>query len=131
MSNRLLHVFYDVDMRGRHEALAQVAKKEKIDIKNIRPGDMVCFINTAKDRIMVLAGVNEVDSFGVLGYYRSPHGRIDEMAIQHIPSAFNGGKFEMKKAIEKALVKRLAKKRAKLTLIPTKKIMNGNYASLN
>lgn len=108
---RLLHVFHDVDLRGRHEALAAHALKErKVDIGKLSPGSMIAFINVAKDRIIVIAGIDEEDSYGVLAYYRSPHGRIDPMAIQFIPAAFNGGKLDMNKATKKALLARLAKK---------------------
>lgn len=60
---------------------------------------------------MVLAGLDEDDSYGVLGYYRSPHGKIDEMALQYIPDAFAGGDMRYETALRKSLVERLTKKR--------------------
>lgn len=115
---RLMHVFWDVDMRGRHEALAEHAKKErKFNIEKLNPGDMMAFINRARDRIIVLAGVDEKDSYGVLGYYRSPHGRIDPHAIQYIPSAFSGGRLDMNEALRKSLTERLAKKGGRVVAV--------------
>ena len=111
--NRIIHVFYDQDMRARHPGLAKRAKEERdFDVSKLRPGDVLCFINVKRDRLIALAGLEEENSFGVMGYYRSPHGRIDETAIQFIPKAFAGGNFRMNAAIKKALHKRLAMKDA-------------------
>lgn len=106
---RLLRVFFDTDMRGRHEALIARAKEEKIEFSKLKPGDVLAFVNGKRDRIMALAVTDEKDSFGVLGYYRSPHGRIDPFAIRYIAEAFGGGKFDMTPAIRQALEERLRK----------------------
>lgn len=113
MSNQhLMRIFWDTDMRGRHEALKQKAKDAGVNFEKLKPGDLLAFVNAARDRVMVLAPVSgEADSFGVLAYYRSPHGRIDEFALQYIPEAFGGGKLNMAKATEKAVLQRLAKKK--------------------
>lgn len=108
---KLIHVFFDTDMRCRHDGLLARAKKERgFNRSDLGPGDMLAFINTKRDRIMVLAGLDEDDTYGVLGYYRSPHGRIDELAIQYIPDAFAGGQINYNQALRKALTQRLAKK---------------------
>lgn len=112
--SKLLHVFFDTDFRCRHAGLAARAKKEsKFDIDDLGPGDMLVFINAARDRVMVLAGLDEDDSHGVLGYYRSPHGRIDLEAIQYIPDAFAGGNLRFESALKKSLIERLSKPRSK------------------
>lgn len=82
------------------------AKAAGISIKNLKPGELLVFINKKANRIAVLAGIEEKDSYGAMGYYRSPHGSIDQMAIQYIPSAFNGGRLDMTAAIRKALEQR-------------------------
>lgn len=108
MSKRIIHVFYDQDMRCRHDGLwARALKEREFKREDLRPGDVLCFINSKQDRLMAIAGLDETDSYGVLGYYRSPHGKIDETAIQYIPQAFNGSTLEMNKAIKKALTKKL------------------------
>lgn len=112
MSNRIMHLFFDTDMRGRHEALAERAKQErKFNISTAKPGDLLVFINRSRDRVMVLAGTGEEDGFGVLAYYRSPHGRIDMNAIQYIPQALSGGELKMDRATCKALKVKLERKR--------------------
>lgn len=108
---KLLHVFFDTDMRARHEGLlARAARERKFKRSDLAPGDLLAFINRKRDRIMVIAGLDEDDTYGVLGYYRSPHGRIDEMAIQFIPDAFAGGQIDYNQALHKALHERLGKK---------------------
>lgn len=109
--SRIIHVFYDQDMRCRHDGLAKRAREEReFDVRDLRPGDVLCFINAKRDRLIALAGLDEENSHGVLGYYRSPHGRIDERAVQYIPQAFSGGTFKMKTAIKKALHDRLGER---------------------
>jgi len=110
--NKLLRVIYETDMRGRHEYLAAQAEKLGIHVTKLKPGNLVAFVNTARDRLMVLGGVDEENSYGVLGYYRSPKGRIDEHALQYIVHAFSGGKLEMRKAIRMSLESRLSKRKA-------------------
>lgn len=106
--NRIIHVFYDQDMRCRHDGLwARALKERDFNKADLKAGDVLCFINSKRDRLMAIAGLDEEDGYGVLGYYRSPHGQIDETAIQYIPQAFNGGKFQMNKAIKKALTTKL------------------------
>lgn len=118
--SRLLHIIADTDMRARHEGLSVWAKKNGVKWKNLKPGDIVAFLNTKRDRVMVLGVMDEADSFGLLGYYRSPHGRVMPEAIQYIPKVFGGGRFDMNEATREALVELLEKKkRAKVQNVPT------------
>lgn len=99
-------------MRCGHDGLSAIALKEGVDTTKLGLGDMLCFINGRKNKIKVFAATSVdhgVAHNPVVAYYRQEHGRIDEMAIQHIPQAFSGEKFEMKKAITKALMDRLGK----------------------
>jgi len=108
---KLLHVFFDTDMRGRHEALdARALEDRKFDVKKLKPGDVLCFINTKQDRLMLLSGVNEQDTFGILGYYRSPHGRIDLKCIGYIQESFGGSaEVTMQEALRKRLDKHISR----------------------
>lgn len=108
--SRLLHVIPDTDMRARHEGLREFAKKRGVRWKSLRPGDIVAFLNTKRDRVMVLGVLDEEDSFGLMGYYRSPHGRVAPEAIQYIPEVFGGGRFDMNAATRKALTEILERK---------------------
>jgi hypothetical protein len=104
---RLVYVFFDQDMRCTHEGLNRRMKKELGDNFKLQPGMISAFINRKKDRVMVLAGLKEADTFGVMGYYRSPHGRVDSGAIKFIPDAFDGGSFNMDRAIQKVIIEKL------------------------
>lgn len=107
MANRLVHVFYGTDMRCAHPGLIKIAAEAKVHLVNLKPGDLLCFINNKRDKIKVLAPLGEEDSEGVVAYYKSPHGRIDSNSVQFIPRAFDGSRLDMNSAIKSALLKRL------------------------
>lgn len=130
---KIIHVFYDQDMRCRHDGLAERARKERgFDVHKLKEGDVLMFINSNRNRIIALAGLDEENGHGVMGYYRSPRGTIDEMAIQFIPQAFSGGGFKMNNAIKQALHKRLAAKHKNIAdTKPPKKAPKSEGASVN
>lgn len=107
MTRKVIHVFWDTDMRCRHDGLIARAKKEKVKFEELDPGQILVFINHAKDRLMVLTPTDEDNTLGVLGYYRSPTRRIDPMAIQYISLAFGGQGFDFKRSIKASLLERL------------------------
>lgn len=114
MTNRIIHVFFDTDMRCGHIGLAEKAKKEgNIEVNDLETGHLLCFINAKQDRIMILTGTDEEKSYGVLAYYRSPRGRIDLDSIRFIPEAFNAGGINYDRALKKSLIERLGKRSAK------------------
>jgi hypothetical protein len=80
--SRILQVFFDADMRCGHEGLELLAKKHKIDLKKLDPGNFVVFVNSAKDRLKIYTAYN------VIAYMKSPAGKIDMRAVQFIPKAF-------------------------------------------
>jgi hypothetical protein len=108
---RIMHVFWDTDMRAGHHGLAEVAKKEGHALQKVSPGDYLCFINREQTMLKVLAMIEEKDTHGVLASYRSPHGRITLDAVQYIPQAFGASGFDMNKAIRRALEEKLKKRR--------------------
>lgn len=110
---KLLHLIRETDMRCSHEGLLARAKLEGVPLTKLGPGDVIAFLNTGRDRIKVLAFTGEKDGFGVMGYYRSPHGRVPPEAMEFIPAAFGGDGFRMDRAIKEGLLKLLAKKREK------------------
>lgn len=131
---KLLHVFFDVDMRGRQSALIEHAKStRKFSMDKFGQGDMMVFLNTARNKIYVLAGLDEEDSYGVLAYYKSPHDRrIDPEAIQFIPEAFSGGNINMNSALKKTLAQKLSKKkRSKVEAARLKKQPDGSIQPLH
>lgn len=112
--SRILHIFWDVDMRCGHHGLNDIARKEKKSVDTLKPGDFLCFINANQDKIKVLAPIEgEENTLGVLGSYRSPKGRIGMAALQYIPHAFGDAGFNMNRAIKAALVSKLKRKEKK------------------
>jgi hypothetical protein len=108
MNCRLVHVFWETNMSCGHDGLARIAAKKRLHIKDLAPGELVCFINRKQDRIKVLAGTAEEDGHGVMGYYRSPRGRIEVAAIQYIADSFLGGAIDYDSALRKTLTKNLS-----------------------
>lgn len=120
---RLLHIFYDTNMNCRQDGLKKVAKKEAgLTMDDLKQGDMLCFINRAKNRIATLTKVPEGASYGVMGYYRSPGDRrISLRALGFISESFNAsGDLNMDKATRLALMEQLGiKEETKQNGLPT------------
>lgn len=105
MSQRIVRVFLNADLRCGHDGLAALAKKESIDVKKLPPGEYVIFLNAAKDRVKVYAASN------VVAYHRSESGRLEMAAIARIPQAFTAsGHLDYSKALRATLEQALAKK---------------------
>lgn len=109
---KLMHIFFDSDLRGRQPSLIEQAKKNKsFSMKSFGKGDLLAFVNRKQNKFMVLAGLNEADSFGVLAYYRSPHDRkIDIEVLKFIPEAFDGTEIDMSQMLKKTITERFEKK---------------------
>jgi hypothetical protein len=106
MNNRLLHVFFEVNMGNQHDGLAILALERKVSLKALQPGELVCFVNKAQTRLKIVAGTGEPDGLGIIAYYRSPKGRLDLRALKYIPTAFNGSAIDFKVAIKKSFESR-------------------------
>lgn len=102
---KLLHVILDTDMRSRHTGLRKQLVEKGIDISKLKPGDIIAFLNTRKTMLMVMTVLDEKDSIGFVGHYKSPHGRVPPEALEFIPRALGANGFEMNKAIKAGLQK--------------------------
>lgn len=108
MRNNLVRIFFDVDFRCGHEGLKKMMMKKGLNTADLEEDDMVVFVNSAKNKLKALKMLPEANSFGVLGYYRSPRGRIDLRAIMYIPQAFGAtGAINMDAATQKLLEREL------------------------
>jgi len=90
-----------------------MARKAQVNMDELRVGDIVVFLNVARDRLICISVLPEQDSFGLLSYYRSPHGRVPMEAIQFIPQAFGATGLNMNAAIRSGLEQLLKKKARK------------------
>lgn len=107
MSNqKILHCFFDADMRCSHDGLAARAAKDKVNVKTLDTGQYIVFVNSAKNRIKLYAA-NET-----VAYYRAPKGvRIDLGVIVRIPANFAAtGRIDYTKALKETVEKALSRK---------------------
>lgn len=104
--NKLMHVFFEVNMANQHHGLAEIASAKKVDIKNLKPGEMVCYVNAPQTALKILASTGEENGHGVIAYYKSPKGRLDLQALRFIPEAFSGSGLNYKEALRKTFEKR-------------------------
>lgn len=108
---RILTLIPDADMRSRHEGLLDQAMRKGVRKKELVPGNLIVFLNTKKDRIMILGFRDEEDRFGILSSWRSPSGRVPLAAIQYIPEHYGSKGLDMDAATKKALEKLLRRAR--------------------
>lgn len=101
MSGVVLRIFLGADFRCQHDGLIKIAADNGLNIKNLKPGKHVVFINAKRDRIKMFS------PGGVLSYARLENGRVNLEALQSIPKAFDG---DLSFAYDKALTKIIREK---------------------
>lgn len=103
MNVRTIRYFPAVHMANSHDGLKQIAKKEKIDLDALAPGELVIFTNAPFTALKLYA------SGHVYAYYRAPRGRLNALMISKIPASFGGGKLIFDAALKDALIETLEK----------------------
>lgn len=112
-TNRVIRCFLNVRLSSGHVGLAEFAKKNKLNVTALNPGEYVVFINRAQDRVKVYASNN------IIAYLRLPSGqRLDLRVIQQIPSAFNGTKINYDEALRETLLRELKRPRVRAVASP-------------
>lgn len=105
MSNKIVRLFLNTDMRCQHVGLSEVARKKKVNLTELENGEHVIFINVAQNRVKLYSKGN------IISYLWRQKGRIDLDAIQMIPQAFDrNGKVDIDSALRTSIEKRLFKK---------------------
>lgn len=85
MSNKVMHVIPQVDMRNSYDGLAAIAKDNRINCSALKPAEFVLFINNAFTACKLYA------ANGVIVCYRHPKGHtLNYKALQLIPHFFDG-----------------------------------------
>lgn len=94
--------FADVDMRCGHYGLNLIAKKRRINLDKLKPGEMVVFINRYQDKAKVYTtGYSYV-------YMKLPNRqRINPGVIGLIPKFFNGNSIDYDSALRKVIEREL------------------------
>ena len=67
------HYFPNVSMQNQHDGLVAHAKKQKLDLLGLPPGQIATFTNTAFDKVKVYASIRAGQE-GVLSYKRATKG---------------------------------------------------------
>jgi len=101
--NRLVRYFPDTDMRLGYDGLANIARKQSLDLENLPKGHFVAFVNTQLNKIK-LCTQNDV-----VAYLRLKKGRIDPRVIARLPEYFNGGAIEYDRAVRATLLETFPK----------------------
>lgn len=104
MSNKLLHVFFEVDMRNQHRGLKNYAIKRKASMA-LSAGDCVVFINRRWNRLKMFASSGDCLIYLNLG----DKGRINPETIAKIPSYLNGKSLDYRGALKEAIEKQFEK----------------------
>lgn len=112
---RVHQVFIDADLRCQIDGLMNLCRKHKLRPEYFDRGQLIVFINTARNYIKVLACNGSPAP--VLASYRLPSGRIyDLSAVQYIPEAFNSnGAVDFDYALKTALENKLGARGARNT----------------
>ncbi len=97
--NKIVTVFPETHLGLGHLGLGLLAKKRRLDVKALEPGQFVLFLNRAQTAFKLFCASNTVV------YYKHARGRLSMEAIQHFPSVFEAGEFSYDKALEKVLAK--------------------------
>ena len=92
--------FANSDMRCGHDGLAKVAKKRKIDLSNLKSGELVVFVNTQQNKVKVFT------TGYTFSYLRMPSNqKLNPGVISLIPKFFNGGKIDYTGALRQIIIK--------------------------
>lgn len=116
---KIAAVVGDVHMGLGHEGLERVCTKvAKIDPAKMKEGELVFFINRARDKIKILG--RKQDTGWQLVYLKTPGGQKLMMeAIHYIPQTYGAGKFNYDEACKKALTQSLLERGRKGKLSPS------------
>jgi hypothetical protein len=106
MSSKVLQVFLGTDLRCTHLGLAEIAKRNKVDVEKLIPGEYVLFLNNDKNKLKLYAANH------IVAYLRLPgNQKLDMKTIALIPRAFHGsGRIDYNKALKEVLEEALRKK---------------------
>jgi hypothetical protein len=107
MANKLLHIFFGVDMRSGHEGLKALLTKKKVALSSIgKKGDCVIFLNTAQNRLKMFSSGTEC-----ILHLNTGNRRIDAATIPTLPEYVNGERLDYPGALRDAILKQMKGRR--------------------
>jgi len=102
MANKLLHIFFGVDMRSGHEGLRALLAKKKVSLTTIKQGDCIIFMNNSQNRLKMFGSGSEC-----LLHLNTGNRRIDAATIPKLPEYFNGERLDYGAALRDAINKHM------------------------
>lgn len=98
--NHIIRYFPDVFLGNGHKGLSALASKNGIDVRNLRHGEFLMFVNKQQTALKLFVMGN------VVAYLKIPGSeRINPKVITMIPRFFNGTEINYNKALRAALSK--------------------------
>jgi len=83
--NKVVHLFVNVSMAYGHKGLSEVARKEKVNVSQLRVGEFALFANKRLTALKLYAANNTVI------HYKAPTNRpIDIRTLRYIPHFMSG-----------------------------------------
>ncbi len=101
MANNIVTVIPETHMGSGHTGLTALAKRHKIFVGDLSPGEFVLFLNRAQTAFKLFASNN------VVVHYKHERGLINIDVVKFIPRVFNSGKFSYDAALEEVLNRKL------------------------
>ena len=105
---KLLHVYFDTDLRSAHAGLTKLLAKRKVKVSDINQGDCIAFFNRAFTRLKMFASGTQM-----LLYYSNGNRRIEPETVRLLPNFVSGGELDYNAALKEAIEKHFAKKLAR------------------
>lgn len=94
--NRLMRVFFNADLRCSHKGLFEAAQESGFDVRRLKVGEFVCFVNKKKTGVKMFASGDRM-----LGYFKMPsHRQINVKVLRILPRFFNGGELRYQAALD-------------------------------
>lgn len=102
MTNRILRVVFNTDLRNSHDGLEALAKDLKVKVSELSPGQFIVFMNTRKTAVKIYAAGNTI------AHFRMPGGKkLNLKTIVMIPKYFSGGEFKYDQALKEVIEKEI------------------------
>jgi hypothetical protein len=100
IKSKIIRYFPETNLRSGHKGLAELAKKHKINVKELAIGEYCIFTNKSKTAIKMYAAGN------VVAHYKDPNNRrLNSKVIKILPLFFNGKEINYDAALESVMKK--------------------------
>lgn len=98
---KLIQIFKNTDLRGGHKWLAEIAKNHRLNVADLKPGQMVVFVNRAQTQMKTYAAGNSIVHTKKVGRGQ----RIDMETIKFLPMIFDQNGIDYNEALKRRLKK--------------------------